>query len=150
VLPESPAPTIDDENDAILKSADYSGVFDGNIAGYNYGDIWIGNNFVAGLANYPSNDSWTVIVKTNGNHYFALTSFIDNPWTYGDSRGPSVSYIDGIKLSSMSNAASTIKQMLGDDLTQKQQWNDYAKGYKISGRYYVFKNRTFEIDREWR
>jgi hypothetical protein len=136
----------------ILSKAEIKGSYTGGekIAGFNYGSIWIGNNYIAGLFTVPAKSDWTVVIETNSGQYIAATNFRDNPWTDSPSSGPAVTYLNGVDVKTMTNAPSVFKAVSGPSLTLKQTWSATSKGYGILGKYYIFKNREFPIDRRWK
>lgn len=140
------------ETAEILSRADIVGTYNGreNIAGYGFGNMWVGRNIIAGLIPVPAKSSWTVVIQTNSGQFIAATSFRLNPWTPSPSSGPDIAYFNGVNLKTMNDAANIMKAAAGADLIQKQSWNPTSKGYNILGKYYIFEDRTFPIDRKWK
>ena len=140
------------ETAEILSRADIVGTYNGreDIAGYGFGNMWAGHNIIAGLIPVPAKSSWTVVIQTNSGQFIAATSFRPNPWTPSPSSGPDIAYFNGVNLKTMNDAANIMKAAAGADLIQRQSWNPTNKGYNILGKYYIFKDRSFPIDRKWK
>lgn len=143
---------IANETADILSRADISGSYTGkeNLANYKYGGIWIGNNYIAGITPVPSKFDWTLVVVTTSGQYIVGTSFRDNPWTENASYGPAIAYLNGVSVQTMTNAPLVFKDAAGPSLTIRQTWSATSKGYSILGKYYIFKNRDFPINRKWK
>lgn len=142
---------IANETADILSRADISGSYTGKENLDNkYGGIWIGSNYIAGITPVPSKFDWTLVVVTTSGQYIVGTSFRDNAWTNNDSYGPAISYLNGVSVQTMTNAPLAFEDAAGPSLTIRRTWNGTSKGYSILGKYYIFKNRDFPINRKWK
>lgn len=142
---------IEQETARILSEANHSARVGGCVGDYcDLGNIWIGNNFIAGASQNPSNNDWVQVVKTDGGHFLVYSAFRDNPWTDSSSNGPGVAYIDGVSVSDISNVGYELRNILAGDVEVKQIWNSSNYGYSIKGTIYTFQSPSFAIGRAWK